>query len=163
MSLTSGSCIQRNNWTEMPAPSEVIARVNAIGTKKIMPTKLTYANRYGHEIEDTIHELEYNSSDDDDSSYSSSGSYNSDDTYSSDSDRDNSDTDDSNDNSDDDDDEGHELAHDVGLNLPPPPDAMDPNPNINIGPQQQQPHDAPVEPHHQTRQPVPRNQRVHSE
>ena len=34
---------------------------------------------------------------------------------------------------------GSRVAHDVELNLPPPPYHMDPNPKINVGPQQAQP------------------------
>ena len=49
---------------KMPMPLEVIVRVNDIGTEQKIPTKLTYANKYGHEIEDTISELEYDSSSD---------------------------------------------------------------------------------------------------
>ena len=95
MSLTSGSRIHRKYLTKMHVPSEVIARVNAIGTKQNMSTELTYANMYGHEIEDSINELEYNSSSDDDSSYSSHESDDdsdddSDNSYSSDSDSDDS-------------------------------------------------------------------------
>merc|ERR1712025_1329936 len=53
-SLTSGARIRRHKWTPMPMPREVINRVNSIALRQKMPTKLTYANRYGHEIEDTV-------------------------------------------------------------------------------------------------------------
>ena len=35
-------------------PTKVIACVNTIGARQKMPKKLTYANRYGNEIEDTL-------------------------------------------------------------------------------------------------------------
>ena len=91
-------------------PAEVIDRINAIGMRQKMTTKLTYANRYGQEIEDTIDELQYDSSDDE-SSYTPSDDDSS--TYDSD--------EESMPDSDDDD------------NLPPPPDEMDANPDINVG------------------------------
>ena len=127
-----------------------------------MPNKVTYANRYGQEIEDTINELEYDSSDDDDSSYSSSDNHSSDDSLPSDSDND-SDSDDSDSDSDDSNDgDGDEFAHDEVLNLPPPPDVMDPNPDINIGPMQQQPpEDALAQPHGEPPRPRPLESRQH--
>ena len=64
MSLTSGVRVRRNSWTKMPMLAEVIDRVNAISLRQKMPTKITYANRYGQEIEDTIDEQQYDSSDD---------------------------------------------------------------------------------------------------
>ena len=48
----------------MPIPLEVIKRVNAIGSKQKMLTKLTYVNRYGYEIKDTFNELDADSSED---------------------------------------------------------------------------------------------------
>ena len=72
LSLTSGSRVRRNHWTAMPMPQDVIARVNAIGLRQKMPTKITYANRYGNEIEDTIDEISHDYSSDDDSTYASS-------------------------------------------------------------------------------------------
>ena len=49
----------------MPMPRDVIDRVNSIGRRQKMPTRLTYANRHGREIEDTLPEVAL---DDDDSS-----------------------------------------------------------------------------------------------
>ena len=63
-------------------PLEVINRVNVISKSQKIPTKLTYTNRYGREIKDTLDELDYESSDND-SSY----------VYSSDSDSDDSNND----------------------------------------------------------------------
>ena len=109
MSLTSGARVRQHSWTKMPMPAEVINRVNAIGLRQKMPTKLTYANRYGQEIEDTIDELQYDSSDDESSfapSDSDSSSFDSDDESMPD--------------SDDDDNDHHNNAY----NLPPLPDGM---------------------------------------
>ena len=168
MSLTSGSRIRRNHWTKIPMSSEVIARVNVIGVRQKMPTKITYANRYGHEIEGTIDELGHDSSDDDssysalesdDNSDSGNDSYESDDDDS-DGDSDDSDSDDDNDEEidSDGDNDDNQPAHNVDLTLPPPPDNMDPNPIINVG---QQPPHFPA-PHAQPpEQPIPsRQQRV---
>ena len=54
MSLVSGACMRRNHWIKLPMPTKVIACVNTIGATQKMPKKLTYANRYGNEIEDTL-------------------------------------------------------------------------------------------------------------
>ena len=74
LSLTSGSRVRRNRWTPMPMPQEVVSRVNAIGLRQKMPTKITYANRYGNEIEDTLENIGHEYDSDDDSSYASSDS-----------------------------------------------------------------------------------------
>ena len=153
MSLTSGSRIRRNHWTPMPMPSDVITRVNAIGSRQKMPTKLTYANRYGHEIEDTLNELDYDSSDDD-SDYSSDQ-----DSDDSDSDTDGSLDDDtstssSSDSEDDDDDDSDDDAVEITeenrsedgiidpaneINVPRAPPAMNPIPAIERQQEQQPP------------------------
>ena len=54
MSLTSGEKIIRYRWTELPMPNEAIARVNSIGRRQNMPSTMTYANRQGAEILDTV-------------------------------------------------------------------------------------------------------------
>ena len=51
MCLTSGQRIIRYRWTSLPAPREVLQRVEGMGAQQNMPTKITYANRYGDEIE----------------------------------------------------------------------------------------------------------------
>ena len=62
--LSSGARILRHRWTHLPMPREVIDRVNAIGIRQRMPSKLTYANRYGNEIEDTLDDITVTSTDD---------------------------------------------------------------------------------------------------
>jgi len=54
--LSFGSRILRHCWTELP-PAEVCQRVNAIGLSQRIPTCLTYANRYGHKIQDNLNKL----------------------------------------------------------------------------------------------------------
>ena len=68
MCLTLGAGIHRHRWTHLPMPHDVILPVNAIGRSQYMPNKLTYANRHGREIEDSLDELSTTS--DDDSTYS---------------------------------------------------------------------------------------------
>ena len=85
MSLTSGEKLIRYRWTELPMPQEAIARVNSIGRRQHMPSTMTYANRQGAEIPDTVHT--YPSDDDaSDSDYSQPDSSNNDSTASADSD-----------------------------------------------------------------------------
>ena len=73
MCLTSGKHIVRYQWTALPAPKEVIQRINSIGTHQNMPSKITYANHRGDKIEDTLMEFERNAGDDtDDESYAPS-------------------------------------------------------------------------------------------
>ena len=70
MCLTSGQRIIRYRWTSLPAPQEVIQRVEAMGRQQNMPNKVTYANRYGDEIEDTIMSHDWDSDDEtDDETY----------------------------------------------------------------------------------------------
>ena len=129
LSLTSGARIIRHRWTSLPAPREVIRRVNSMGKHQGMPSTLTFANRVGTEIRDAVRDLYDNASDDgsefdgdddsysavsqDDSSYRSSdysdeaGSMADDDDDSVD-DRSSSDDDDDNDDNDDD---PHNIIH----------------------------------------------------
>jgi hypothetical protein len=65
MSLSSGERVVRHRWTELPIPKEAIDHVFAIGRRQGMPSTITYANRHGHEIADTIADYD----DDDDDSY----------------------------------------------------------------------------------------------
>jgi hypothetical protein len=67
MSLSSGERVVRYRWTELPMPREAIDRVSAIGRRQHMPSTITYVDRHGHEIGDTINELEDDVSDDDSS------------------------------------------------------------------------------------------------
>jgi len=74
MSLSSGEKVVRYRWTELPMPVEAIERISNIGRGQGMPSTLTYANRHGKEIGDTVatsnhHDKSY--SDDDDTSEAS--------------------------------------------------------------------------------------------
>ena len=72
MSLTSGEKLIRHRWTELPMPREAITRINNIGKRQKMPTMLTYSNRYGAELPETIDEYPSDSDtdDSDDDTYS---------------------------------------------------------------------------------------------
>lgn len=70
MSLTSGARITCRAWTELPIPTDVINRINKIGSSQGMPSMITYANRKGEEIVDTIHDYD-NQTDIDNSTYGS--------------------------------------------------------------------------------------------
>ena len=67
MSLVAGAKIVRTKWTNMPMPREVIQRVNQLGRAQNMPRSLTFADRHGHEIKDTLSETAENDQDDDNS------------------------------------------------------------------------------------------------
>eukprot|EP00957_Ditylum_brightwellii_P186984 14240213-Ditylum_brightwellii.AAC.1 len=56
MTLNSGAKITRRVWTELPMPARVITRINNIGRSQQMASTITYANRRGEEIVDTIHD-----------------------------------------------------------------------------------------------------------
>ena len=122
LSLTSGSRVRRNCCTPMPMPQEVLARVNTIGLRQKMPTKITYSNRYGNEIEDIVEDVgrEYDS--DDDSLYASS-----DNEDSSDSEYDSDDYDYDDDGLDD-----HGNNNNENNNIPPT-NELDDNQEINVG------------------------------
>ena len=76
LSLTSGARIICHRWTSLPAPREVICRVNSMGKRQDMPSTLTFANQVGTEICDAVRDLYNNVSDEgsefdgDDDSYS---------------------------------------------------------------------------------------------
>jgi hypothetical protein len=72
MSLTSGDKIIRYRWTELPMPREAITRVNAIGRRQNMPSTITYANRCGTELPETVDDYptDDETSDSDDDTYS---------------------------------------------------------------------------------------------
>ena len=67
MSLASGKSVTRTRWSAMPMPSEVIKRVNFIGKTQGMPRTLTFADRVGREIPDTIHDTTHWPESDDES------------------------------------------------------------------------------------------------
>ena len=72
MSLTSGEKLIRHRWTELPMPREAITRINAIGKRQKMPTMITYSNRHGAELPETIDDYPSDSDtdDSDDDTYS---------------------------------------------------------------------------------------------
>lgn len=51
MSLTTGRLIIRNNWTEVPMPSDVITRVETMAENKAI-NRLTFGDR--HNVEDEV-------------------------------------------------------------------------------------------------------------
>ena len=67
MSLASGKSVTRTRWSAMPMPSEVIKRVNFMGKTQGMPRTLTFADRAGKEISDTIHDATHWPESDDES------------------------------------------------------------------------------------------------
>ena len=76
MSLSTGQRLHRDRWTALPMPQDVINRVSNMGKQQKMPKSLTFADRFGHELEDLhdevddAHDSDYDP--DDNSSYSSS-------------------------------------------------------------------------------------------
>ena len=52
LNLRTGKKITRRNWTHLPMPSEVIERVNKIGSAEGQPKLLTFQDRHGHEKSD---------------------------------------------------------------------------------------------------------------
>jgi hypothetical protein len=54
MSLASGEQVSRYWWTKLPIPREAINQVSSIGWHQGMPSMITYANRHGCEIDDTV-------------------------------------------------------------------------------------------------------------
>jgi hypothetical protein len=71
MSLASGERVSRYQWTELPIPREAINCVSMIGRRQGMLDMITYANRQGREIGDTVEDYS-SDDDDDDSSYQNS-------------------------------------------------------------------------------------------
>ena len=61
--LTSGARIICHRCTSLPAPREVIRRVNSMGKHQDMPGTLTFANQAGTEIRDAVRDLYDNVSD----------------------------------------------------------------------------------------------------
>jgi hypothetical protein len=56
MALDTGAKITRFQWTELPMPKAVIARVKQIGKDK--PSILIFTNRHGEEIGDTTQDFD---------------------------------------------------------------------------------------------------------
>ena len=57
LSLTSGSRIVHHRWTSLPMPQEVVHRITRIGRAQGMPSRITYANRCGDEISDSLEDF----------------------------------------------------------------------------------------------------------
>ena len=57
MSLLSGSQEMCNCWTKLPIPQEAITHVSQIGCLQGRPSTITYTNRFGPEIADTLAKL----------------------------------------------------------------------------------------------------------
>ena len=64
LSLASGKRIVGTEWKEMPMPVEVIDRVNHFGKQQGFQKTLTFADRHGKEIMDTLDEAGHWESDD---------------------------------------------------------------------------------------------------
>ena len=69
MGLATGECLIHSRWTPLPMPHEAQSRVNRLGSKQKMPKTLTFGDRHGHEIQDTLDEVREWSDDDDDDTY----------------------------------------------------------------------------------------------
>ena len=72
MSLVTGQKIHRHCWTPMPMPQEVIDLVSAMGAQQRMPLTLTFADRHGKIIKETLDNLapaDMPDSDDEDNDY----------------------------------------------------------------------------------------------
>lgn len=52
LNLSTGKRMSRTRWTRLPMPQDAIDRVNHLGRHQGMPTRMTFANRQGRELED---------------------------------------------------------------------------------------------------------------
>ena len=66
MSLATGEHLVCSRWTPLPMLCEAQSRVNRLGSKQKMPKTLTFGDRHGCEIQDTLDEVRELSDDDDD-------------------------------------------------------------------------------------------------
>ena len=66
MSLATRERLVHSRWTPLPMPREAQSRVNRLGNKQKMPKTLTFGDRHGREIQDTLDEVREWSDDDDD-------------------------------------------------------------------------------------------------
>ena len=57
MSLATGARLIRSRWTPLPLPREAQSRVDSLGRKQQMPKTLTFGDRHGHELNDTLDEV----------------------------------------------------------------------------------------------------------
>ena len=69
MSLVTGVCLVRSRWTPLPLPRDAQSRVESFGSKQNMPKTLTFGDRHGHEIPDSLEDIEEWRIDDDDDTY----------------------------------------------------------------------------------------------
>ena len=100
MSLTSGAKVIRYQWTKMPIPTDAINRVYHIGQQQGMPSTITYSNRRGEEILDTIDDFDGMDEADDSTYVSSDGAGDNDTSLDADSSSESVNESDSNDNED---------------------------------------------------------------
>jgi len=127
LSLTSGRRLNRNNWTKLPMPQDVIDRVHVLGRR--YPRGLTFGDRNGDAVLDDYDNV---NDDDDDESYdpdddaSASTDDDSSDVGTDDSDDDDDDVDDDSDDDDDDDEDNDDTHPRAATGVPPPaPDGAD--------------------------------------
>ena len=66
MSFVMGVRLVRSRWTLLPLPREAQSRVKSFGSKQNMPKTLTFGDRHGHKIPDSLEDIEEWSDDDDD-------------------------------------------------------------------------------------------------
>ena len=154
MSISSGEKVVRYRLTELPMPKEAIDRVSSIGRQQSMPSTITYANRHGTELGDTIatynHNDDTSESDSDNDSYSDGSTSDDDSLHADDSTTDDSDSDadsgsTSSDDSDNDSDDGDMRIKDAeaATNHPILPPIPAEAPLIVVPPDPVAPHHAP--------------------
>ena len=66
ISLATGERINGTHWTPLPMPEEVIQRIEYFGKKQGFPKTLTFADRHGNEIKDSLDEAAEWEDDDED-------------------------------------------------------------------------------------------------
>ena len=81
ISLASGKRIHGTDWIEMPMPTDVIERINQFGKEQGFPKTLTFADRHGNEIMDTLEEAGHWEDDDEDFIPTEESSYEDDDLW----------------------------------------------------------------------------------
>ena len=74
MSLSTGSVIKRSRGTELPIPSDMIKRVNSMGTRQGIPRKLVFGDRHAKEIPDGLDDMGEWDDDTGDDTYTGSSS-----------------------------------------------------------------------------------------
>ena len=66
MSLVTGLRLVRSRWTPLPLPQDAQSRVESFGSQQNMPKTVTFGDRHGHEIPDSLEDIVERSDDDDD-------------------------------------------------------------------------------------------------